>query len=195
MNRVIHILFVSLTVASICSSCLKPELGEDGYTIYTIKKGNHKSSTEVKKFYQGVLTFEVKFDNSARYRVSNPKNENDVNKLYGFNDCNSGINNHDNSARFGWKYYYGNLLLYSYTYSNGARIANFLRKITIDSVYTCAIIIEDNRYIYKINDVPYDTVTRGCSGGCTKYYLYPYFGGDEVAPRDITIKIKDISDQ
>jgi hypothetical protein len=34
---------------------------------------------------------------------------------------------------------------------------------------------------------------RGCSGGSlASYQLYPYFGGDETAPHDITILIDEL---
>jgi hypothetical protein len=33
---------------------------------------------------------------------------------------------------------------------------------------------------------------RHCSGTYRRYRLYPYFGGDEVAPHDITIKITEL---
>ena len=33
-------------------------------------------------------------------------------------------------------------------------------------------------------------IPRACDMNYKRYYLYPYFGGDEVAPHTIKIKIK-----
>jgi hypothetical protein len=36
------------------------------------------------------------------------------------------------------------------------------------------------------------TLPRHCSGNYTRYKLYPYFGGDELAPHKIEIKITEL---
>ena len=68
---------------------------------YTIRKGQQYSDQNafVATEYQE-LKFIVKFDASAIYQTSNPANQYDINKLYGFSDNNA--NHQDYSARFGW---------------------------------------------------------------------------------------------
>ncbi|RDC63253.1 hypothetical protein AHMF7616_01854 [Adhaeribacter pallidiroseus] len=36
-------------------------------------------------------------------------------------------------------------------------------------------------------------MSRGCSGTSDKYKLFPYFGGDETAPHNIKIEIKELA--
>ena len=36
-----------------------------------------------------------------------------------------------------------------------------------------------------------DSMERPCSITYKRYFLYPYFGGDECAPHNITIRIKE----
>ena len=50
----------------------------------------------------------------------------------------------------------------------------------------------NNTYIFTFNGAQ-TIMPRHCSGGTgISYKLLPYFGGDEVAPHDINIKIRDI---
>lgn len=171
----------------------EPEKTADGYTIYTIPTGSHSSSTVTKNLTKEELSFMVRFDSSAIYKTVQASNEGDINKLYGFNDCESNAENHSESARFGWRYYYKELQLFSYCYKGGNRVTQFLKTIEINKSYSCSIKIADSVYIFSIDKKNLDTVSRGCSGvGQTKYRLYPFFGGDEPAPHEIKVYIKEL---
>ena len=61
------------------------------------------------------LKFTVKFDSSCIYQTSNPENQEDINKLYGFSDNN--MQHQQFSAIFGWNWTRGALRLYAYTYN------------------------------------------------------------------------------
>jgi len=90
-----------------------------GYTLYTIKKGQHDASP--RPFKTVSITeqkFSVVFDNSAIYTSKIPENQYDINKLYGFSD-NNGLHQ-SYSARFGWRYSNGQLSLQAYVYNKGA---------------------------------------------------------------------------
>ena len=56
--------------------------------------------------------------------------------------------------------------------------------------YYCTIELDEDKYIISVDGVTKET-PRSCGLNYQKYYLHPYFGGDETAPHDITIKIKE----
>jgi hypothetical protein len=50
--------------------------------------------------------------------------------------------------------------------------------------------INKNSYELRVNGV-IKTVSRPCDQDYRRYKLYPYFGGNEVAPHKISILIKE----
>jgi len=172
-------------------SCEK-QAEEDVFKIYSISKGNHESDGN--NFEYSLiksLKFYVIFDSSAIYKTSDTSNQNDINKLYGFTDCGSMI--HDNSARFGWRWYNNQLQLLSYCYVNGNIKKKFITNVDIGEEIYCAILSCNEYYLFQVNELPFDTVKRACSfDSINKYMCYPYFGGNETAPHKIAIKIKNI---
>jgi hypothetical protein len=63
--------------------------------------------------------------------------------------------------------------------------------VELNKAYTYEIQLQDNKYMFLLNGNTVE-LPRHCSGKGEGYQLYPYFGGDEVAPHDITIKIKQL---
>ena len=55
----------------------------NGYQIFTIKKGNHRSGYRYKSNCDNHIEFKVIFDESAIYETEDPSNQADINKLYG----------------------------------------------------------------------------------------------------------------
>ncbi|MFH0867381.1 MAG: hypothetical protein V1904_14405 [Bacteroidota bacterium] len=132
----------------------------------------------------------MKFDSSAVYETSDSLNQCDINKLYGFTDCGSAI--HENSARFGWRWMKGQLELHAYCYSDGIVRKQLLTNVKIGEEIYCMIKISQSSYFFQVNELPVDTIPRGCScDSLSKFRCFPYFGGTETAPHDIKIKIKD----
>ena len=161
------------------------------FTQYTIKQGQQfcDKSTFVPVEYTE-LKFVVKFDSSAIYTTTNPSNQDDINKLYGFSDNDS--THHLYSARFGWRWSDHALRLFAYIYNGGIRSSKELGTINIGVENNCSIKVTDGHYIFSLNNVN-DTVLRSSTTGKGKgYKLYPYFGGDETAPHDINILIKEL---
>lgn len=160
-------------------------------THYIIKKGQHYCE---QNYYHPIETDELKFavlfDSSAIYRSTDPVNQYDINKLYGFSD--NGAQHHDFSARFGWRWSDGALRLFAYIYNNGVVSSKELGSIAIGQEVICSIKASGSEYIFTLNDqvitMPRQSTTPNAKG----YLLYPYFGGDEVAPQDITIRIKNL---
>jgi hypothetical protein len=117
-------------------------------------------------------------------------NQGDINKLYGFTDCNSAV--HENSARFGWRWQNDQLELFAYCYYDGKIQKKLLSSAKLGEEICCMIKISESSYIFQVNELPVDTILRGCScDSLSKFRCYPYFGGTESAPHDITIRIKE----
>ena len=137
------------------------------------------------------LSFSATFDNSAIYVSQLPENQNDINKLYGFSDCNT--HHSIASARFGWKLarqrFADICLLLSQRRTGLAGVGRGASKhgLRLPAQYRGRELrfspFRDNKTV----------IARGCTlvESTQRYLLYPYFGGDEVAPHDITIAITD----
>lgn len=159
------------------------------YVTYIIRKGQHSSTSTFKSLRTNSVMFEAIFDNSAIYTSIDPNNQLDINKLYGMADC--GSTHHTNSARFGWRWYDQSLQILAYVYANGVRYSKLMTTVDLNKAYKYELLLSGNQYIFTVNGVTV-SMPRGCSSTGTGYQLYPYFGGDEVAPHDITIKIRDL---
>ncbi|WP_246853682.1 hypothetical protein [Rufibacter aurantiacus] len=162
-----------------------PEV-EEG-TTYVINPGGHETTNPLKLVTANSMKFEVAFDSTAIYSTKNPNNQADINKLYGMSDC--GTFHHENSARFGWRWYKNKLELHAYSYKGGKNTSTFITAIDLKKTYTCELTLTDTKYIYKVGDKTVEH-ERACTGEGKGYQLYPYFGGDETAPHEIKIKIK-----
>lgn len=164
-----------------------------GFQTYTIPAGEHYSLENGVKPVTGTgMAFEVIFDSSCIYRTRDPRNQDDINKLMGFSDC--GLHHHGASARFGWNYMEGEVRIYTYVYSNGVRIPEILMGVAeIGKIHRYKIEIQGEQYKFTFDDhVEY--VPRKCESNpvvpLPSYRLFPYFGGDELAPHEIRIKVR-----
>ena len=159
---------------------------------HNILAGNHSTD---KIGYRPVNTtemkFVVRFDNSAIYQTIDAANQADINKLYGFSDNNQ--DHHVNSARIGWRWYNNQLQLLAYVYNNSIQSDRMIVSVPLNQDVNASIKVESSTYIFNVNGtivtMPRTSVTPKAVG----YQLYPYFGGDEVAPQNIKIWIKDIN--
>lgn len=158
---------------------------------YVIKKGEHYAEpTSYRLLASEELRFQVQFDSSAIYQTVSKENQYDINKLYGFSDNNS--EHHLYSARFGWRWSDGALRLFAYVYNAGVPVSRELASIPIGASLECRIRVSGNQYIFYYGDnwisMPRGSTTPVGQG----YMLYPYFGGNETAPHDISINIIDL---
>jgi len=158
-------------------------------TKFVIKKGAHYSTQRVRLVGGDELKFGVLFDESAVYRTQDPQNQGDINKLYGFSDCAS--HHQTNSARFGWRWLNARLEILAYTYVDSQRQSKLLGVAQIGQTFEAGLRTEGQSYVFTFNGVE-TVMPRGCDGkGNPKYQLWPYFGGDETAPHEITIYIEE----
>lgn len=187
--RTIH-LIIKLTIAILIfsmSSC-ESEFKEP-YENFILPEGKHSSKIKTQSLQSAFLKFDAIFDQSAIYQTKTKENQHDINKLLGFSGCNSF--HHVNSARFGWRWLKGNLEIHAYSYVNGERITKYIGTVNLDSSYSYQINMTSNSYIFYLEGFDPVEIERGnhCERGLY-YMLFPYFGGDEVAPHDIIIQVK-----
>jgi hypothetical protein len=159
-------------------------------TVYTIKKGEHHSNAATLQWVDtAALRFSVRFDSSAIYQTIKAENQFDINKLYGFSD--NGGHHHRYSARIGWRWSDAALRLFAYVYNAGVRQEQELATVPVGAWVHCSIEVQGDRYLFAVNErmqaMPRFSTTPKGSG----YLLYPYFGGDEAAPHDVRIEIKN----
>lgn len=157
-------------------------------TTYLIKKGQHSSTNRIASLDASELVFTAKFDSSAIYTTKTTANQADINKLYGLSDC--GTHHQQNSARFGWRWYNDQLEIHAYSYSNGERNFKYITSVALDQEYTYTMKMTEDAYVFELDGVTVST-ERSCSGDAAGYKLFPYFGGDEKAPHDIKVVIRD----
>ncbi|HTN47099.1 MAG TPA: hypothetical protein VL098_12180 [Flavipsychrobacter sp.] len=163
----------------------------DSFTTYTILKGNNYcEKNEYPIFRQSSLKFKAIFDSSCIYTTVDPVNQEDINKLYGFSDCNT--LHHANSARFGWNWMNGKMHIHAYYYADSVREFKELGTVALNKEIICSIELLPEKYVFTLNGKK-DTVQRHCSDTVASgIKLLPYFGGDEPAPKDVRIKIKEL---
>ena len=167
-------------------SCKKTDA--DGYTIYKIKKGKHRSVYRYKRHAKQEFELQCIFDESAKYTSLDPVNQYDINKLWGLSDC--GKHHMENSIRFGWRWLNDSLEIHWFKHEEGVFTHDKIANVELNETNFLSLSITEDTYALCVNGITKST-TRTCSKNYKRYKLYPYFGGDEVAPHDITIKIKD----
>jgi hypothetical protein len=156
---------------------------------YTIPAGEHYCDKNDFRVMEGsAIRFTVKFDSSAVYQVT-PRNQKDINKLFGFSDNNSA--HHQYSARFGWRWSDEALRLFGYVYNEGSVRSMELKKIAIGEEVNCAITVQDNHYLFTVNGENFELPRLSTTAFAKGYMLYPYFGGDETAPHEVRISIRE----
>lgn len=163
----------------------------DGFTLYTIRQGEHyANNNSYKPVELSELQFLVRFDSSAIYQTKEGLNQYDINKLYGFSD--NSAEHHQYSARFGWSWNNNALRLYAYVYNEGNISKTELGSVTIGEETRCGIKVAGDRYVFMVKDMQMSVLRSSNTPLAKGYLLYPYFGGDEPAPHDIRIWVKNL---
>jgi hypothetical protein len=168
-----------------------PSIPSGQFIKYTIQKGNqYCDGNTYKAIETSEMKFAVKFDSTAIYETQSPENQYDINKLYGFSDNNA--DHHQYSARFGWRWSDKALRLFAYIYNKGLVTSQELTTIEIGSEVICSIKVTSTNYLFTVNDITTQLPRMATTEKAKGYQLYPYFGGDEVAPHQINIWIKNV---
>lgn len=164
---------------------------KDSFITYLIRKGNNYCDNNNYNITQYTsLRFTAILDSTCIYTTTDPTNQADINKLFGFADCSS--HHQTNSARFGWNWHNGAMRIHAYCYAGSVRSYKELGVVTIGKAFDCMLTILPEKYVFELNGKT-DTMLRGCNTtSAYGYKLLPYFGGNEAAPHDVKIKIKEM---
>lgn len=167
----------------------------------TIHKGNH-SPNILQRFLQlGVYCNKsameriVEFDITAKYDLPGAGDDADVNKIFGFGFIKGG--HHNDSARFGWIWNNGTgkVDLFAYCYVNGKRLMIKICEAATYFKYLLSIDKKETTYSFSVHDAKNDYKKFGSVDIAFthkkkwSYRLGCFFGGNQPAPDDITIKI------
>ena len=164
---------------------------------FRIKKGKHRAWPPLVGLWlnKSVLRRKVCFDFSAKYDLGN-NNQEDTNKLFGIGYLWS---HHNNSARFGWRYVpeTRNFLITAYCYINGKREIREICSVVANRNYLFEIIIYPDGYEFRVGDMENGYKNGGLfitskNNKTFAFLLGLYFGGNQTAPCDITIKMKKV---
>lgn len=182
-----------------CTSCKKdlrfenlstPVTATSGFVKYVIPKGEHYAvGNNLKAIQTTELKFSVRFDSSCMYRTADVQNQWDINKLYGFSDNEAA--HHQFSARIGWRWSEGALRLFAYTYNNAIRESKEINTIPIGAEINCSIKVGKTNYLFTVGENSVTMPRLSTTAVAKGYQLYPYFGGDETAPHEVRIWIKE----
>ena len=150
--------------------------------IYTIKAGDHECSPrKVNIGFRDDYEWNVRFDSSCIYYFPDKEDQYDVNKLVG-----RGYMNGD-SARFGWRWWQGQLELLAYIHDNGSITKTLITKLVIGKQYKLGIYKSSDIYRFEANGVVIPI--HKSRNRIISYPMYPYFGGTQAAPHEIKIEI------
>lgn len=177
---------------ALLAACTPPPTGGGGgVRTWTIPAGAHDAiGATFATTTSDRLHFRARFDESAQYATVDPANQLDINKLRGFSDCSS--HHQTDSARFGWRWASDRVELLAYTYVDGERQWALLGSALPGEWHDFEIRATGSTYVFALDGVE-TVVPRGCATpGLLKYHLWPYFGGDEVAPHDISIEMEEL---
>ena len=160
---------------------------------FLIKKDKHYSDQYLYKFVNILninrfLKYQVLFDNTCKYELPKEDQE-DINKLFGYT---LGFNHHKDSARFGWFYQDKTIHLHAYVYDNGVRKSKLIKNLDLNTQYVLTLVDEGDNWLFSVNDVWSVIGSVKIPKSCEfkyGYKLWPYFGGNNTAPHDITIQM------
>jgi hypothetical protein len=162
----------------------------EDFVEYVIPKGDQSATNNpVTAVDVREWRFQVYFDSSAIYTIPGA-DQYDINKLSGFADNKSLHTAY--SARFGWRWSDSRLRLFGFVHNAGEIQFKEISAIDIGKIYTCKIRVKEEQYIFTIEELtktialPRAATTPTAEG----YMLYPYFGGNQVAPHEMRIWVK-----
>ena len=167
---------------------------------HTIPKGKHRSiQSWYPRFHinKKSIGHRVTFYSGCEYDFGDI-DQLDINKLFGIS---YGMH-HKNSARFGWRWNVEKKMIeiLAYVYVDGVRVTEDGADLHIAYVfpgigYEYDIEVTDTHYIFTINsslfsDPKVVKIEHDMHLTWWGYMLFPYFGGNEVAPQTVYIDLE-----
>lgn len=153
---------------------------------FLIRKGKHRSTFSWRPFFKKKVSFFFMFTNSCMYELE--ESQDALNKLVGFSD--GGFDHHFNSFRIAWRFNNGIIELFSYVYRNGERDFFKIHEVEIGEPTEISVEVRDDIYRIVVNNYKVFYAKRGYISSRYKHMLWPYFGGTQVAPHDVKIKLR-----
>jgi hypothetical protein len=155
---------------------------------FTIRKGKHYSF-HLPKLWFGRKSHKLRFKLDANCWYSfDGEDANDINKLWGV----SFGHHHTNSFRLGWrpsKFVIGEIELFHYVYDSGKVEWDFIGTFTTNDWVDVDIEVGGGYVKSTFNGRVYLYIYDEANPKFG-YYLFPYFGGNRTAPRDMNIYLK-----
>lgn len=164
---------------------------------YLIKRGKHSAKgLNVGITLSRKLSFRAKFDDSCIYHFGDV-DDRDINKLFGFSTT---WFHHKQSARVGWRCVGNKIEVVTYSYNGGKRENNetdVLGVVEPGELFYCTIEDTEKDYVYTFKKGFDENVTvkwdaKKKDWFFFHYLLFPYFGGNKVAPHDMKIYLEKI---
>lgn len=165
--------------------------------LFTIKKEQNNSDGFLYKLFNFFnfnkkLEYVVKFNKSCAYFL-NEIDQYDVNKLFGFSN---GFFHHQDSVRFGWNYLDHKIVIYAYIYENGKRISSYICRLELETENKLTIFVENDCYVFQVEKLKTGLKSKVKIFKSKKftfgYNLWPYFGGNNAAPHDMSIELTKV---
>lgn len=154
--------------------------------MFIIKEGKHRPFFTIPRItFKKRVHVSVFLDGDFSYTSDKMENQRDTNKIFGLSD---NWHHHKDSFRIGYRYLNGRLELMAYYYSNGKKKASFIDYINTNNIKITLTISENDYTVeYKNKVLKYPRTSKW---RFFRYYLYPYFGGEEKAKKDLCFRIK-----
>jgi hypothetical protein len=138
------------------------------------------------------ISFSAKFNSNCLYDLHNVDNW-DANKLYGIS---TSYNHMIQSARIGWRCLDGkNIEILTFVHDEHKFLnPEVLGTVAPDEWFDCKIVVKEYSFVFyftKNKTTNIIVAPKQSKGWKFKYKLYPYFGGNETAPHDMNIYIKN----
>jgi hypothetical protein len=155
--------------------------------IYTIQKGDHRSNWIPSLTFKKSLYFVFEFLSDPSYTLANKSDQEDTNKIFGISDS---WYHRRHSIRIGWRYddKLQKSICSVYYYRDGRHYIEDLGEIVEGQPYLCIIDISKDDYtVISLNKKV--IIPRTSKWWGPRYQLFPYFGGQQVAPKQFKIEI------
>jgi hypothetical protein len=165
----------------LATSCRRDD---DLFTAYKIERGSHECIGWRGEIADADQHIEFSFSGGCVYSDSLCPG---WNKLWGYSDGFDGI--HENSNRIAWRSTGSGIALAGYFYVRGQRIILPIDTVSPWHVNTGRIYWQRGAYIVEING-NYCIASQPVEPKGVLFQCYPYFGGPEPAPQNMTIYIK-----
>jgi hypothetical protein len=154
--------------------------------IVKINKGRHSFFKLPRFFFKRNIELKFTLIGDFSYNTDDITNQSDTNKIFGISDA---IYHRNNSIRIGFRYYKDKLELVGYYYNNGIHYTEKISNIKENTNYNIKINILDKNYQIIFDDKSY-LYPRTSKWSFIRYLLFPYFGGQESAKKDLVFKLE-----